>query len=216
MLIANTRLLQRSRLAQRSGARTEGAVEEATPCSGGRGRAGGPARAFVESSAAQRERRDAEQASESAAAWRWAPTLSGFGNARAFNYAGFSGDTSFEYTAIDGNGHAASATVSLHVQPPPAPVDTGFAALSIDGIPVQDQVLTARLGADPDGASATPATFQWFANGVAIDGATASTFTLTADQVGQQITVQASYTDGKGFADSASSAATVGVPSTPP
>ena len=42
--------------------------------------------------AAQRGQRDAERASASAAAWRWAPTLSGFGNARAFNYAGFSGD----------------------------------------------------------------------------------------------------------------------------
>jgi outer membrane protein TolC len=43
--------------------------------------------------AAQRGARGADQASARAAAWRWAPTLSGFGNARAFNYAGFSGDT---------------------------------------------------------------------------------------------------------------------------
>jgi len=42
--------------------------------------------------AAERGTRDADQAAERAAAWRWAPTLSGFGNARAFNYAGFSGD----------------------------------------------------------------------------------------------------------------------------
>jgi OMF family outer membrane factor len=31
-------------------------------------------------------------AQESAAAWKWSPSLSAFGNARAFNYVGFSGD----------------------------------------------------------------------------------------------------------------------------
>jgi outer membrane protein TolC len=35
---------------------------------------------------------DAVSAQESSAKWRWAPTLSGFGNVRAFNYPGFSGD----------------------------------------------------------------------------------------------------------------------------
>src|SRR5262249_45885008 len=35
---------------------------------------------------------DAAHASSRADAWKWAPTLSAFGNARAFNYAGFSGD----------------------------------------------------------------------------------------------------------------------------
>jgi outer membrane protein TolC len=34
----------------------------------------------------------AADAAASAAAWRWAPTISGFANARAFNYPGFSGD----------------------------------------------------------------------------------------------------------------------------
>jgi outer membrane protein TolC len=35
---------------------------------------------------------DASRAQASSAAWRWAPVLSAFGNVRAFNYAGFSGD----------------------------------------------------------------------------------------------------------------------------
>jgi outer membrane protein TolC len=34
----------------------------------------------------------AADAAAHAAGWRWAPTLSGFGNLRGFNYAGFSGD----------------------------------------------------------------------------------------------------------------------------
>ncbi len=35
---------------------------------------------------------DAAEAQLASAKWRWAPTLSAFGNLRAFNYAGFSGD----------------------------------------------------------------------------------------------------------------------------
>jgi len=35
---------------------------------------------------------DALQAQSSSALWRWAPTVNAFGNVRAFNYAGFSGD----------------------------------------------------------------------------------------------------------------------------
>jgi outer membrane protein TolC len=35
---------------------------------------------------------EAYDAQVASAKWRWAPTLSGFGNARAFNYPGFSGD----------------------------------------------------------------------------------------------------------------------------
>ncbi len=35
---------------------------------------------------------DAFGAQQNAAGWRWAPTLSAFGNGRVFNYAGFSGD----------------------------------------------------------------------------------------------------------------------------
>jgi len=42
--------------------------------------------------ASQRESIAAAAANTRAAAWRWSPTLSAFGNVRAFNYAGFSGD----------------------------------------------------------------------------------------------------------------------------
>jgi outer membrane protein TolC len=41
---------------------------------------------------AQRATIAAADATVQAAGWRWAPTLSAFGNLRAFNYAGFSGD----------------------------------------------------------------------------------------------------------------------------
>ena len=35
---------------------------------------------------------DATRAQATSALWRWAPTLSAFGNVRAFNYTGFAGD----------------------------------------------------------------------------------------------------------------------------
>ncbi|HEV7558752.1 MAG TPA: TolC family protein [Kofleriaceae bacterium] len=42
--------------------------------------------------AVQRTTIDAAEATARSNAWKWSPTVSGFGNARAFNYAGFSGD----------------------------------------------------------------------------------------------------------------------------
>ncbi len=41
---------------------------------------------------AQRATNDAATANAHAGSWRWSPTLSAFGNLRAFNYTGFSGD----------------------------------------------------------------------------------------------------------------------------
>ena len=50
--------------------------------------------------------------------------------------------------------------------------------------------------------------YQWKAGGVDIEGATASTYTLTAEEIGKVITVTASYTDGFGAQESATSTAT--------
>jgi hypothetical protein len=53
--------------------------------------------------------------------------------------------------------------------------------------------LGVMLGATPSGfdAATTSYLYQWFADGTAIGGATSSTFTVTDDQVGREITVQA-------------------------
>src|SRR5437773_3883702 len=50
--------------------------------------------------------------------------------------------------------------------------------------------------------------YQWQANGSNIAGATGASLTLTEAQVGQTITVVASYTDGHGTAESVASSAT--------
>ena len=53
--------------------------------------------------------------------------------------------------------------------------------------------------------------YQWLRDGVAIAGATSSTYTLGDADVGAIITVTASYTDGQGSAESVTSAGTTAV-----
>lgn len=98
----------------------------------------------------------------------------------------------------DGEGFAESVTSA-----PTAAVlatNDGTGTLTISGTPTEHQVLTANIGADPDGAGSAP-TFQWFRNGVAISGATASTYTLVGADSGRTITVQAHYVDAQGFSE---------------
>ena len=72
---------------------------------------------------------------------------------------------------------------------------------TISGTPTEDQTLTANTGgiSDADGLGAF--SYQWQRDGVAIGGATASTYTLGDADVGTQISVQVSYTDGGGTAE---------------
>ena len=111
----------------------------------------------------------------------------------------------------DGHGTAESvasaATVAI-VNPNYAP--TG--AVSVSGITTQNETLTAaNTLADTDGLGAIGYQWQSSTDGTtwtAIDGATADTFTLSEAQVGQQVRVNASYTDGHGTPESKTSAAT--------
>ena len=85
--------------------------------------------------------------------------------------------------------------------------DAPTGAVSISGTATQNQTLTAsNTLADVDGLGTI--SYQWNAAGVAIGGATGNTLTLTEAQVGKAITVTASYTDGRGTAESVTSAAT--------
>ncbi|MBF0273342.1 MAG: cadherin domain-containing protein, partial [Magnetococcales bacterium] len=87
-------------------------------------------------------------------------------------------------------------------------VPTGNVTLS--GTPTQGQILTAsNTLEDEDGLGTV--VYHWQAAGVTIPGATGSTFVLTESQVGQAITVTASYTDGHGTRESLTSAATATV-----
>ena len=81
-------------------------------------------------------------------------------------------------------------------------------APSISGVLQQDEVLTADTAgiADADGLGAF--SYQWLAGGTAISGATSSTYTLTATEVGDAISLTVTFTDGAGYSESLTSAAT--------
>ena len=94
--------------------------------------------------------------------------------------------------------------------------DAATGTVEITGTATQGQVLTAtNTLADIDGmgtgASAVPISYQWYAGGTAITGATGSTLTLGQAQVGKAITVAASFTDKLGGKESKASAATAAV-----
>lgn len=65
----------------------------------------------------------------------------------------------------------------------------------------------SRLTAVVSPAEATGVTYQWYADGAAIPGATSSTFTVTSEMIGKSITVQA-----KGDKNTVTSAPTEKVP----
>ncbi|MBF0192596.1 MAG: hypothetical protein HQL99_15890, partial [Magnetococcales bacterium] len=83
-------------------------------------------------------------------------------------------------------------------------------SVTISGTATQGQTLTAsHTLADADGLGTVA--YQWKANGAVITGATAGTLVLAEAQVGKVITVTASYADGHGTAESATSSATASV-----
>jgi Ca2+-binding RTX toxin-like protein len=120
--------------------------------------------------------------------------------------ANFSGPIEIRVRATDAGGLSVTDTFTLNV----LPANDGPAALTVSGTPAEGQTLTAVLGADPDGAGTAP-TLQWLRDGVAIAGARALAYALTAADVGHAISVRASYTDGQGFAETVTSAQTAPV-----
>lgn len=88
-----------------------------------------------------------------------------------------------------------------------APTFTAIPAIT--GTPTTGQTLTSSTGTVTGTATITYA-YQWFAGGVAIPGATASTFVLTASQTGKIMQVRVQATNSIGLA-SAMSAATSAV-----
>ena len=89
--------------------------------------------------------------------------------------------------------------------------DDPAGSVTIDGTAAEDSVLTANTSALTDADDLGTFSYQWKAGDVAIDGATGSTLTLGQAQVGETITVEVSYTDGDGTAESVTSAATTAV-----
>jgi len=124
-----------------------------------------------------------------------------------YNTYTFNGSTTVATQNFKGYSNGQSLTFSINTIPPnSAPAGT----VTITGLALQGAVLTASHAiTDPDGMGVIR--YQWKANGVAIAGATSTTYALTELEVGKTITVTASYTDQLGNAESVSSVASATV-----
>lgn len=86
--------------------------------------------------------------------------------------------------------------------------DAPTGTVTISGAPEAGQVLLASNSLlDQDGLGVM--SYQWQRDGVVITGAASASYTLAAADVGKNITVSASYTDGFGHAEAVRSAAIV-------
>ena len=81
----------------------------------------------------------------------------------------------------------------------------------IGGTPQVNQTLTADTSSidDEDGLTNVSYRYQWIAGGSDIDGATGSTYTLTASEQGQTVQVRVTFTDDADNEETLTSAATV-------
>ena len=102
---------------------------------------------------------------------------------------------------------AATASVAARANTPAAGAPT------ISGKAQVEEVLTAATPGitDADGMVNVTFTYQWLANGTVINGATASTYTLTDDEKGAAITVRVFFTDNAGNPEARTSVATAPV-----
>ena len=100
---------------------------------------------------------------------------------------------------------SAETTAVVNVNDTPAGVPT------ITGTATEDQTLTAVTSGISDADGLGTFSYQWLRGGVAIGGATSSTYTLGDADVGAKIRVRVSYTDGHGTAESVTSAETTAV-----
>ncbi len=100
----------------------------------------------------------------------------------------------------DGQGTNESVT-SAGVGPITNVNDAPVGALTITGVATEDQILTADPSGitDDDGLGAF--SYQWLRDGASVGGVTGSTYVLGDADVGTQISVQVSYTDGQGTAE---------------
>src|SRR6185295_1760348 len=108
------------------------------------------------------------------------------------------------FQVSDGTDFSAAAyTLTVNV----TAVNDGHASLGITGVTQSGHILSANLGADPDGAESN-IHYTWLRDNVSFGAADASTYALTNADVGHKISVETTYTDGQGFNEDVTSAQT--------
>jgi hypothetical protein len=114
----------------------------------------------------------------------------------------------FEVTASNSAGNSAPGTsTGTSAVLPEVPVNSVLPAIT--GTAQSGDVLTGSNGTWTN--SPTGYTYRWLANGVAIGGATANTFTLTDTQIGTVITFEVTASNAGGSGTPATSSATSAV-----
>ena len=120
-------------------------------------------------------------------------------------------------TFTDDAGNEETLTSEATVAVTAAPNREATGKPTISGTPQVDQTLTASTSNidDQDGLDDVTYSYQWIAGGTNIDGATGSTYTLTANEQGDTIQVRVDFEDDEGNAESRTSVATDAVAAKP-
>jgi hypothetical protein len=111
-------------------------------------------------------------------------------------------DRTIRFTVTDNEGGTAHVDQAVRVE---AVNDAPTGEVTITGTPIKGDTLTVDTSDLSDADGLGTFSYHWYADGVAITGATGETYTLTESEVGKTITVKVSYTDGLGTAVSVTS-----------
>ena len=127
-------------------------------------------------------------------------------------------DVEYEYR-VSARNEAGPGEASPWVSAGPAPVSNSPAtgAPTVSGTVQVGETLTAGITgiADADGLENVTFSYQWLADGTAISGAMANTYTLVETDEDKTVKVRVSFTDDAGNAESLTSAATAPVAAKP-
>ncbi len=142
---------------------------------------------------------------------RWEITLQPSGNEEVTVILLPTIDCAAQGAICTGDGRGLSVGQAILVLGPPNSGATG--APTINGTVQVGEILTASTSdiSDADGVANASFTYQWLADDTEISGATGSSYTLVAADVGKAIKVTVSFTDDAGNEESVTSAATAAV-----
>ena len=149
---------------------------------------------------------------------RWEISVRPSGNAAATVSLPVTTDCASQGAICTEDGRMLSAEVELVIPGPSSQQSSqensaATGAPTITGTARVGETLTAATTdiSDSDGITNAVFAYQWLSDDAAIDSATASTYTVVAENVGKALKVRVTFTDDEGNAESLTSAATAAV-----